>query len=79
MISRKLLSVVTIIWLCTEIGQFVELRTSMGSNSLFWPFWICLTLVVVLGTHMLDTYFEKHKAKASAQENAPSNSQSGHG
>ncbi len=68
MISKKLLTVATISWLCIEIGQFVEIHTSLGQNRLYWPFWFAVTLIIILGTHIIDIYIEKFKGKPPAQD-----------
>jgi hypothetical protein len=53
------MEIITCGWLCTEIGQFVQSHTSWGQNELFWPFWICLSLSVVMATKLLDTYTKR--------------------
>ena len=54
MISRTFLTITATTWLCVEIGQFIEERSSLGQNKLFWPFWLCFVLVLVLGAHAID-------------------------
>lgn len=49
------------IWMCVETGQFVETRISWGQDGLFWPFWICLTLVIVLGVQLLDAQYTNQR------------------
>ncbi len=47
---------VTITWMCMEIGQFVEARTWLGQELLFWPLWCCLVAALIFGTCLLDLY-----------------------
>lgn len=58
-LSRLLLEIVASAWLCTEIGQFVEAHTQLGYNELFWPFWTCFSLVIVMGVRLLDIYLHR--------------------
>lgn len=58
-LSTTVLEVITCGWLCTEIGQFVQSHTTWGQNELFWPFWICLSLAVIMATKLLDTYTKR--------------------
>jgi len=60
-LSKLFLEVVAIAWLCTEIGQFVEAHAGLEQNNLFWPFWICLTLVVVQGVKLLEIHLRRKK------------------
>ena len=55
-VSRVLLEAVAYAWLCTEIGQFVQVHIRWGHNELFWPFWICFSLVLIMGAKLLDIY-----------------------
>lgn len=55
-ISGILMEVTTYGWLCTEIGQFVQHHIHWGQSELFWPFWICLSLAIIMATKLLDVY-----------------------
>lgn len=54
MISSKTLEFVLLVWLCLESGQFARAYLPWGNNSLYWPFWVAICLVVILGVNLLD-------------------------
>ncbi len=54
MYSKTLLKIIGTIWLWTEIGQFFEQRLHFDNEQLFWPFWLCLVLVIILAVYIID-------------------------
>ena len=60
-LSRLFLEIIAITWLCIEIGQFVETHAGLEQNHLFWPFWICLSLVIVQGVKLIEIFLRREK------------------
>jgi hypothetical protein len=60
-LSKLFLEVIAFVWVCIEIGQFVEIHTGFEQNNLFWPFWICLSLAVVQAIRLLEIYLRREK------------------
>lgn len=56
-VSTLLLEIVGVIWLCAEIGQFIQTRVSWGQSELFWPLWVCFSLVIILSAKLIDAHF----------------------
>lgn len=54
--SRLSLEIIATIWLCIEVGQFVQLHSPLGKNELFWFIWVCISLVIILSVRLLDFY-----------------------
>ena len=55
-VSDSLWKTIAFVWLWIEIGQFIEGRTLLGRDALFWPLWTCIVLVVFLVTYILDAH-----------------------
>lgn len=73
MIFEKALYWIVLAWLCLESGQFVETRVPWGTDILFWPLWIALYSIVILGLKMLDLHYTvKHQ---SALDHKPTSNQ----
>jgi hypothetical protein len=53
-ISQAVFRLVAFIWFCTEVGMFIEARTPLGQERLFWPFWIAVCAIVLLGSLLAD-------------------------
>jgi hypothetical protein len=62
---------VGILWFCTEIGQFIEERSRIGQEPLFWPLWCCVCIMLFLATQLLDARREQEKRDASPGSNPP--------
>lgn len=58
--SNSLWRLIAAVWMCVEVGQFVGENTPFGQDRLFWPFWICLTLVLYLGSFWLDAQWRRN-------------------
>lgn len=54
MLAERLFNVIATIWLCTEIGEFVQKNASWEAEMFFWPFWTCLVLALVIGVNYID-------------------------
>lgn len=76
-VSQAVWKWIAFVWMCIEIGQFIEYHASLNKNELFWPFWTCLTLVILLGAHLLDLHFDRQRtgAKSNPQQEAKQVSQ----
>lgn len=53
-IFKSVLQFVTYLWLCVEIGQFVQTHSPWGQNELYWPLWICLSAALLMGAKLLE-------------------------
>lgn len=53
-VSQYLWRIIASLWMCVEIGQFLETRAGFAHNALFWPFWIAVVAVVFLGAQLID-------------------------
>lgn len=55
---RRFLETLGIIWLCIEIGAFIEQRThGLGDNSLFWPLWLSIFMLLLAVVYVLELSF----------------------
>lgn len=55
---RQFLELMGIVWLCIEIGAFIENRIPiLGKNSLFWPLWLSIFLILILLIYILELIF----------------------
>lgn len=43
-------------WFWTEVGQFLEERTSIGHDPLFWPLWTSSVIALLLVAHVIDIW-----------------------
>ncbi len=57
--SQFVFSVFAFAWFCTEVGMFIEARSPIGKDALFWPFWIAVCTVVLLGSLLADNVRRK--------------------
>ena len=65
---RTFLEIVTIFWLCIEIGTFIEQRIPLlGSNTLFWPFWLIVFVALIMLVHILDLRYS-HRGQVSRNQ-----------
>lgn len=53
-ISQAVYTIATFSWFCTEIGTFIETRTPLGKQGLFWPFWIAVCALVLICSLFVD-------------------------
>lgn len=53
-ISKAVFGAIAFIWFCTEVGMFIEVRTGLGQERLFWPLWVALCTVILLGSLLAD-------------------------
>ena len=58
-IRQRALQFIATLWLCLEIGQFIETRLTV-QNPLYWPLWIALTIIFVMGLILVDVLSNKH-------------------
>ena len=57
MVVRSMLTILGSMWLFFEIGQFFQERLPIGNNPLFWPLWLCISVIAVLTAHVIDNYW----------------------
>lgn len=53
-ISQAVFRVAAFVWFCTEVGMFIEVRTSLGQERLYWPFWLSVCGMVLLAGLLAD-------------------------
>lgn len=53
-ISQAVFRLAAFAWFCTEVGMFIKARTPIGKDGLFWPFWIAVCAIVLLGSLLAD-------------------------
>ena len=54
---RRFLETLGIIWLCIEIGTFIEQRVPMlGNNTLFWPLWLSVFALLIAVVYILEIH-----------------------
>jgi len=53
---KFLLRFTTYIWLFIEIGAFIQTHSGWEYNELFWPFWLCLSLSIVMAVRLFDFF-----------------------
>jgi hypothetical protein len=58
-ITKLVLGAVTFLWLVTETGDFFQCRLQLQSNRLFWPLWISLWIILLLGGFVADLLLRK--------------------
>jgi hypothetical protein len=58
-ITKFVLGAVTFLWLVTETGDFFQCRLHLQENQLFWPLWITLWSVLLLGGFVADLLLRK--------------------
>jgi hypothetical protein len=51
------------LWLVTETGNFFQCRLQLQENQLFWPLWISLWCILLLGGLVADLLLWKQKLK----------------
>ncbi len=51
---NMVISVGKITWLVVQVGLFVQYLGSWEMNPLFWPWWLCLCLSVLLAASCRD-------------------------
>ncbi len=60
MIKRRFLpiawKILALVWLYTEVGQFIQTHSTIGENPLFWPLWICISLNFTMAIHIMDIH-----------------------
>ena len=62
MISRCVLNLAALAWLVVETGNYARMHLPWGNDILFWPLWICLSLVIVLTAKLLDTQYKRRSS-----------------
>lgn len=58
-IMKFVLGAVGFLWLVTETGNFFQCRLQLQGNWLFWPLWISLWSILLLGGLVADLLLRK--------------------
>ena len=58
-ITKFVLGAVAFLWLVTETGDFFQCRFQLQENQLFWPLWISLWSILLLGGFVADLLLRK--------------------
>lgn len=62
-ITKFILGAVAFIWLVTETGDFFQCRLQLQGNRLFWPLWISLWSILLLGGFVADLLLRKQNPR----------------
>jgi hypothetical protein len=66
--TQGLWQVAGIAWFCTEIGQFIEQRSWIGQEPLFWPLWCCVCVILFLAMQLLDARDDQEEPEVGHEE-----------
>ena len=61
-ITKFVIGAVGFLWLVTETGDFFQCRLQLQDNQLFWPFWISLWSILLLGGLVADLLLRRQNA-----------------